>query len=1123
MNFYYIWIIARMEARLLWRSWSFRIFSLIGLTIIVFINIGLGTDVGNPPHFFRSLSGSLPLMNLKLLNIYQGIMAAFLATEFFKRDYHHDTTQVVFTRAFSNIDYMLGKLIGILSIFGLLNLMALTPAIIVHLFFSDIPFAWQPYLVYTLFISLPTLLFMVGSSILLVNLFRSQAIVFALMLGYSLLVLILLQNDLFSFFDCYAFFQPLIYSDFIGLGNLSELLLLRGMYAMLGIGFICAAALMTTRLRQSPLANIVTAVASVLFIAGATLSGVSYLSKKYADRTYRDTLIASSRALNSEPVPTMAECKLDIEPNGKIFTASARIIVVNKNDRPLDSLLFSLNPGLEVLEVKDQTDEVSFERDELLLWVKPAVALQPRDSLTLSIAYRGSIDDRACYLDIHRERFESPVRMWLFAMPKMYSILTDEYLHLTPETVWYPVAGLPPGAAFPQVTKRDFTRFELQVTVPTGLTAISQGAVTIDNESGRYRFEPEKPLSNLSLTIGEYEVRRISVDSLDYALYTLPGHDYFAPYLDRVSDTLPHIIRELRNEYEAQLELTYPFHRLSLVEVPIQFYSYRRFWTLAQEVVQPEIVYLPEMGMLCDGADFAGLKRGSRRSQERANQAESPEQIQAGYFANFVRIGLMGTRQNRRSASRGERIEPRYYIFSNYVSYSTHISSRRWPILNYGFESYFAGRVTAPADNRFRQYRGLTQTEQANLLLQKHPLSSLISDSPADVALTIVAIEAKARYLLSLLESESGSDKFGSQMNSFLQSYSFQDVPAEALFDLISEQGESDFAATMNRWYSAAELPGYLITDVESYKVRVGERTRHQVKMRIENPTGVNGMVRIGLRYRRQQVNFESWWLRGPGQDDYSKTIAMPAGSIKEVGMLADEPPRQLTIETFVSRNIPSTMSIPFRQQKLRKKTTPFDGERTITPESDSSKSITEVLVDNEDAGFTIISFTEETWLRRTLLGLFGSDDEKSKYVRLRTWDPPGNWMASTHKNFHGRFVRSAYYKKSGNGDNKVAWSVELEKPGDFDVYYYYEGNNIGGNWWRRNRDRQEDKGRRTFLVYHEDGREDLPVDLNLAEEGWNYLGTFRLSSGLARVELTDLTEKDYVIADAIKWVKRGN
>ena len=68
-------------------------------------------------------------------------------------------------------------------------------------------------------------------------------------------------------------------------------------------------------------------------------------------------------------------------------------------------------------------------------------------------------------------------------------------------------------------------------------------------------------------------------------------------------------------------------------------------------------------------------------------------------------------------------------------------------------------------------------------------------------------------------------------------------------------------------------------------------------------------------------------------------------------------------------------------------------------------------------------------------------------------------------------------------------------------------------------------RGRRArnlhFLVYHEDGVEDLQVDLQEAEEGWNYLGTYRLAAGPAHVEMTDKTGGRSVVADAVKWVEK--
>ncbi|MCK4656372.1 MAG: xanthan lyase, partial [candidate division Zixibacteria bacterium] len=116
-----IWSVALYEVKILLRAWSFRIFALIGLVILVIMNIAFATKVGQAPYFFYSLAGSLPMMNIKLLTVYQGIIAAFLASDFIKRDRSHDSTEVIFMRPMSNADYVLGKTTGILFVFAILN------------------------------------------------------------------------------------------------------------------------------------------------------------------------------------------------------------------------------------------------------------------------------------------------------------------------------------------------------------------------------------------------------------------------------------------------------------------------------------------------------------------------------------------------------------------------------------------------------------------------------------------------------------------------------------------------------------------------------------------------------------------------------------------------------------------------------------------------------------------------------------------------------------------------------------------------------------------------------------------------------------------------------------------
>ena len=129
-------------------------------------------------------------------------------------------------------------------------------------------------------------------------------------------------------------------------------------------------------------------------------------------------------------------------------------------------------------------------------------------------------------MDIPDSRYWSALRFWLVSVPKRYAVVSDGFIHLTPESGWYPRAGLPPSLMFPKTIKQDFARYSLAVTVPDGLTAVSQGAVTATPGTGGtkvFAFKPDGPLPQISLTAGRYVQRSIVVDGTDYSLVTLAG------------------------------------------------------------------------------------------------------------------------------------------------------------------------------------------------------------------------------------------------------------------------------------------------------------------------------------------------------------------------------------------------------------------------------------------------------------------------------------------------------------------------------------------------------------------------------------------------------------------------
>jgi hypothetical protein len=1026
---------------------------------------------------------------------------------------------------------------GILSVFALLNAAVLLITFVIHFFFSGTIFAWQPYILYSLLISLPTLVFMIGLSFLLSALLRSQAVAFVLMLGYSLLVLVIIGPHLFNLFDSYAFYHPLIYSDFIGLGNIQPLLLIRSTYLLLGLSFIAATVLLTRRLRQSGMHNIGTGIFMVFCLLLAVVFGHSFIKGKSADREYRHLLKASSSAVSDIPTATMTKCDISLHHEGDEIEATAKLVLVNDSIAPLDSILLTLNPGLTVNAVSGDSGQFSFKRDNHLLWITPSSPVKPEDSISLSVSYSGSIDERYCFLDIDEDRFESPYRLWIYNIPKHYAFVTPHYLHLTPESGWYPISGLSQGAAFPSTGKQDYTKYSLTTTVPDGMVAISQAEPHIETSGDRlkYTFRPESPLSKISLTVGQYERRQIKIDNVAFALYILPGHAYFTPYLSEIADALPTLIQETKDEYEVLLGLEYPHHQLSLVEVPIQFFSYQRFWTVAHEMVQPQLVFLPEMGTICASSDFRSFGRRMQRFRGRMNMNISPAEIQSSYFNRFVRANLTGTQAGLRSMIRTARfristqvdVESQFEIFPNFVSYTTHLSSSKWPVLNYALESYLRDRIISSSGRgmRMRFGGGLSNEEEVNLALKDRSLSDMISSHSTEASILNGALQAKGRYLLSLLKAKLGDQDFENKITEFLNSHRLHDISENEFIDFISTLGDVDFPGIIDSWYNDTQIPGYLVENIEAYKVIDGEHTRTQVKFLITNPTSVDGMLEVSFRFRgtRGHGDRMSMGMRGQSQSDYSRAFLMPAKTTKDVGIVLDQPPAMMTIDTYVSQNIPSVITVPFRMKDLIRDVKPLEVELSKPFEKAEPGAGGEYIVDNEDAGFEVLNEAKENWLRRTLRNLFGAADGKTSYLRMNTYNPPSNWMPAAYQNFYGKLIRSGFLKKSGDGQDKVAWNVKLSESGNYDIYFHHEGSRrmrMGrGSQDRSSRDRSY--GKKHFLVYYEDGVEEIEVDLKDAEDGWNHLGTFPLLAGKNRIELTDKNDVRYVTADAVKWVRK--
>lgn len=1113
ISFRKIFVIARFEVKTLLRSWFFRIFSGLTIVILVFFDIAAITEVGGSGIWLiRGIPSNIPLGNLYMLNIAQAIVAAFLATEFLKRDNKLDTTEVVYMRSMNNSDYIFGKTLGILMVFFLLNFLILLIAGIMNIVNKDITTDFLAYILYPTLISLPTLIFILGLSFILMIIIRNQAVAIVVLLGYIASILFYLGNKFYFLFDYMAFSYPMMKSDFIGFGDNSAMLAQRGIYFSLGCGFIFLTIILFKRLPQSRPMTRLSWVAVVLLF---TLSGFlvkQYLEPIHKGKSLRGNMITLNNKYVSDPHVTVTHCDLDLSHNLYHIEAAAKLVFNNETADTIPEYIFTLNPGLNVIEVVCNGNSLPFERDLHLVRIYPDNPLVPQASDSIVLRYEGGIDDHASYLDIDESIRSSELRLDMLTVNRSYSFVTPEYLLLTKELLWYPEAGVNYCTSIPGYHRTSFVNFSLHVSTEDHLLAFSQGAMDSIG-GGNFRFVPENPLSQISLVIGKYVQRTVTCDSIEYNLLTLDGHDYFEPYMNELADTLVPVIRELKQDYEREIDLPYLFSRLSLVEVPIHFNSYPRYWTMSQETVQPEMIFLPENGLPIWQADFKERMRRQKENAKRNNQVISDKELQAQLMGQFIRAII--TTGNQQTWSYGENIgygRSAYSVYPNYYNYVYFLKSDKCPIVNMALESFLDKGAAESNDFWSRNWSGLGDEERANLALQEKSYDQILIDKEkSEVAYHVIRL--KGFFLFTLLESKIGAADFRESLMLLLEENKFQALDLETLGVALQQEYFLDVESQVDEWFYSDQLPGFLIGSLTSHQFIDDDRTRYQVRFKASNPEQVEGLFMINFRTGGDsQDDYNKGPAQGTDETD-SKIVYLEPGQTKEIGVVLDAPPRSMTINSVISQNIPSYIEFTFGEQEVVRRATAFEGERILNSDF-SFDNPDEIIVDNEDSNFELAQSSTESYLRKLIKEK--SKREEQKYVGIRWWRPPLDWKFITQSGFYGKYIRSAVYTKAGSGENRAFWKTPIENEGFYDVYCHI-GDATGVLFGNRNQQNEK----YVFKIFHDDGIEVATLELQNSENGWNFLGTYFISSDTAKIEMSNDSDGRMVVADAVKWVRQ--
>ena len=257
---------AQFELNILLRSWFFRIFAILAIFLITSLNLVFFTTLVPTPWIFKGISSFPAYVTCILLNQGQSALIIFLATDVFKRDLKMDSSEVIQIRSMTNLSYIWGKAFGIMSVFILLDILILFISAVIHLALGAVSLSLISYIIIPLLFLLPSMVFAIGLSFLLMRYLKNQAVSILIMLGIMGVSLFFLLNSANGLFDFIAFNIPLTYSEFTGITHWKTVVSQRAVYLLLGIALLMWVSYSYQRLEQSFLLKKILASLSGIFL-----------------------------------------------------------------------------------------------------------------------------------------------------------------------------------------------------------------------------------------------------------------------------------------------------------------------------------------------------------------------------------------------------------------------------------------------------------------------------------------------------------------------------------------------------------------------------------------------------------------------------------------------------------------------------------------------------------------------------------------------------------------------------------------------------------------------------------------------------------------------------------------
>ena len=887
----------------------------------------------------------------------------------------------------------------------------------------------------------------------------------------------------------------------------------RGSVLLCAVGFLFLAAVCVAR-RDSGSRLRCAVTGAALAVVGFAGIGVA-VQRASGDLDQRATWLAAHQQAR-DPNPEIEQLRGDvfIDPgSGLDIDVELRLAWPAE---PHPRAVFSFNPGMVVEQLAVDGQSASFEHRDGLLTVE----LPTATAFSMTLRASGIPDSRFAYLDDMTGGMAVDVRRRLHALGSKAALFEREFVALMPGAYWLPV----PGPALARDGGRDFFTVDLTVQAPTGWLVAGPGRRQPVGGS-IVRFASVAPVPEVGLIASRFERRATVIDGIEFELLLNPAHTASLDFLADAGAALVERLNEHLDLVNNTMDLAYPYDALSVVEVPTTLRGYGGGWRMPSLLALPGVLLLPEDGFPTarfraddeddgEGAEPASVLRAVENQLRRDISGGNP-------FAGVARnLFLFQTGAKGAGAAALEFVCHELtmrLLVGDQDNFSARIYSSAPSIKELLVQTFAQVLNSGSGSSAVRLFGVGSPTPAIWDRASGQSLAALDTTDPAG-AVNVLSLKgtAFARAIIDGL-GVARTSRLLAELRRRYMGRTF----TTAEFAALDEELGGDVEALLGDWLHETALPGFLVSPVTHARLpdTPSGQPRYQATLHVRNNETVPGVARLRYRMGREETH------------RFGQPFRVAATASAEVGLITAEPLSEVWLEPYLSMNR-RPVRLRLIEQREAPGMVPFAGTRSSTWQPAPT---TGVVVDDLDAGFSVFVESSQTSVR--LAGTTaGPTPDQELDQGLPVYDRSDNparldeWARDEQPDSWGEYRHTVVRASAGGGEHKAMFTAELPTGGRWRLAYYLPDLSV-----QHRRDGRFDLSVQITL---EDWPDDpdalgsydmtlragsafdatLDFDGSAAQPGWNALGEFDLEAGPVSLIVSNRTDGQVVVADAVRW-----